>query len=61
MPEVKEETTTSPIIPDVGAKHLGDNSPIKPKVYNPNALPSASWEQGRKFSAEQCTPSATHR
>ena len=27
---------------DVGAKHLGDNSSVKPKLYNPNALPSDS-------------------
>jgi len=27
---------------DVGAKHLGDNSSVKPKLYNPNALPSES-------------------
>ncbi|NES21193.1 MAG: NACHT domain-containing protein [Symploca sp. SIO3E6] len=63
MPEVKEEATTNPIIPDVRAKHLGDNSLIKPKGYNPNAdapyvanatlMPSAGWGQGRKFSAEQ--------
>ncbi|NEP13120.1 MAG: hypothetical protein F6K14_23525 [Symploca sp. SIO2C1] len=25
----------------VGAKHLGDNSSVKPKVYNPNASPSS--------------------
>ncbi|NER22829.1 MAG: formylglycine-generating enzyme family protein [Symploca sp. SIO1B1] len=28
----------------VGAKHLGDNLSQKPKVYNPNASPSDSWE-----------------
>ncbi|NES21767.1 MAG: methyltransferase domain-containing protein [Symploca sp. SIO3E6] len=27
---------------DVGAKHLGDNSSLKPKSYNPNASPSGS-------------------
>ncbi|NEP57258.1 MAG: precorrin-3B C(17)-methyltransferase [Symploca sp. SIO2G7] len=27
---------------DVGAKHLGDHSSVKPKLYNPNALPSES-------------------
>ncbi|NEP59336.1 MAG: ShlB/FhaC/HecB family hemolysin secretion/activation protein, partial [Symploca sp. SIO2G7] len=27
---------------NVGAKHLGDNSSVKPKVYNPNASPSVS-------------------
>ncbi|NER49986.1 MAG: hypothetical protein F6J92_25560 [Symploca sp. SIO1A3] len=27
---------------NVGAKHLGDNSSVKPKLYNPNALPSDS-------------------
>ncbi|NEP12177.1 MAG: 2-succinylbenzoate--CoA ligase [Symploca sp. SIO2C1] len=27
---------------DVGAKHLGDNSLMKPKVYSPNASPSGS-------------------
>ena len=26
----------------VGAKHLGDNSSVKPKLYSPNALPSES-------------------
>ncbi|NER99630.1 MAG: NACHT domain-containing protein [Symploca sp. SIO1B1] len=69
MPEVKEETTTSPIISDVGAKHLGDNLSIKPNVYNPNAdapfvanaalMPSAGWEHGRKFSAEQLLSQTT--
>ncbi|NER97802.1 MAG: hypothetical protein F6J86_28820, partial [Symploca sp. SIO1B1] len=29
---------------DVGAKHLGDNLSVKPKSYNPNALPSGSWK-----------------
>ncbi|NEQ67470.1 MAG: hypothetical protein F6K21_18570, partial [Symploca sp. SIO2D2] len=28
--------------PDVGAKHLGDNLSVKPKLYNPNASPSDS-------------------
>ncbi|NET59623.1 MAG: hypothetical protein F6K47_26785 [Symploca sp. SIO2E6] len=27
---------------NVGAKHLGDNLSVKPKLYNPNALPSDS-------------------
>ncbi|NEQ68107.1 MAG: NACHT domain-containing protein [Symploca sp. SIO2D2] len=56
MPEVKEEATTNPIIPDVGAMHLGDNLSIKPDIDNPNAnvtlMPSPQLE-GRKFSAEQ--------
>ncbi|NET60081.1 MAG: AAA family ATPase [Symploca sp. SIO2E6] len=26
--------------PDVGAKHLGDNSSVKPKVYRPNSSPA---------------------
>ncbi|NER98995.1 MAG: signal transduction protein, partial [Symploca sp. SIO1B1] len=69
MPEVKEETTTSPIISDVGAKHLGENLSIKPKAYSPNAdapfvanaalMPSAGWEHGRKFSAEQLLSQTT--
>ncbi len=29
---------------DVGAKHLGDNSSKKPKVYSPNASSSGSWD-----------------
>jgi len=33
---------------DVGAKHLRDNSSQKPKVYNPNALPSDGWETNPK-------------
>ncbi|NER20646.1 MAG: NACHT domain-containing protein [Symploca sp. SIO1C2] len=69
MPEVKEETTTSPIISDVGAKHLGENLSIKPKAYSPNTdapfvanaalMPSAGWEHGRKFSAEQLLSQTT--
>ncbi|NER51549.1 MAG: hypothetical protein F6J92_33830 [Symploca sp. SIO1A3] len=47
---------------DVGAKHLGDNSSMKPKVYSPNTSPSVSWEKtGRRFSAEQLLSQTTAR
>ncbi|NES18907.1 MAG: DUF2079 domain-containing protein [Symploca sp. SIO3E6] len=39
--------------PDVGAKHLGDNSSIKPKSYNPNALPSGSLKTHPSLSQEE--------
>ncbi|NER97982.1 MAG: 4-amino-4-deoxy-L-arabinose transferase [Symploca sp. SIO1B1] len=29
---------------NVGAKHLGDNLSVKPKIDNPNASPSGSWQ-----------------
>ncbi|NES23694.1 MAG: precorrin-3B C(17)-methyltransferase, partial [Symploca sp. SIO3E6] len=37
-----------PFVFDVGAKHLGDNLSVKPKSYNPNALPSDSLTTGPK-------------
>ncbi|NES19474.1 MAG: AAA family ATPase [Symploca sp. SIO3E6] len=37
---------------DVGAKHLGDNSSVKPESCNPNALPSGSWEIRPNLSQE---------
>jgi len=44
--QVCEEIRTWKCFPsqksDVGAKHLGDNSSVKPKIYNPNASPSES-------------------
>ncbi|NES19344.1 MAG: GNAT family N-acetyltransferase, partial [Symploca sp. SIO3E6] len=37
---------------DVGAKHLGDNLSVKPKSYNPNALPSGSLKTSPNLSLE---------
>jgi len=46
--QVCEEIRTWKCFPsqksDVGAKHLDDNSSVKPKIYNPNASPSESLE-----------------
>ncbi|NET57063.1 MAG: AAA family ATPase, partial [Symploca sp. SIO2E6] len=45
----------------LAAKHLGDNSPPKPKTYNPNASPSAgnSREQDLGNSREQDAPTTS--
>ncbi|NEP13899.1 MAG: tetratricopeptide repeat protein [Symploca sp. SIO2C1] len=42
------------VVCDVGAKHLGDNSSMQPKVYSLNASPSASWKTGsRSWDGEE--------
>ena len=39
---------------DVGAKHLGDNLSMKPKVYSPNASPSSSFQTDPKGLTGRC-------
>jgi len=47
-------TISSTMPSDVGAKHLGDNSSVKPKSYNPNSSPSGSLKtRPSKFSWRQ--------